>query len=214
MLNILPLDKAPEDAEQSVFSAFDYIIVEDSNGYSLPIFKAKTPKVVKNFINAQITNEINRKFKNRLGPVSIDDFDNDRLDIKEAINEDSEYLKFFQTIDWKTRFEIIDEKIKEIDEMYGADRMKFICWPNIVKAIYLSQSLIPKNKGLEAGEPYKLRKGTRLEEIANDKLKNQDSELVIFTNRDNQYYITKSIYGYPVIRKLNLDEFWRLSIGE
>jgi len=207
VFNALPIDK--NDGGDSIINFGDYV---DFDGM-LPVIKPKTPKVIKDFINAQLTNEVNRLLKSKIGPVQIDDYVVDRNELIEAARNDEDYKKFIDEISprFKEKFEYIKSNIDDIEEFIGSDVIKMLVYPTLLKAVFLKQSVIPRNSRLEKGEPHRVLANTNLYKILN--LDENDRDVIIFTDKDNQYFITNSVYAYPVIRKMNFDDFFRISIG-
>jgi hypothetical protein len=169
---------------------------------------------IRALVETQVVNEINRKLWGRYGDARIEDI----KDINEMVKiaaEDADVAKFLQSINFKDKLDAFS-KIKKEDliEQLGLDNVKVILYPNLVKAIVIKEDMVPKNKHLQAGKMYKLHNRLRLYSLLEEKGLfefDKDYEIIVFAG-DNEYIINKSIYGYPVIRRINIDTFFKCDI--
>jgi len=208
LINMLPLEK--DNDGEIIWDLRKYI---DFQGL-LPEIKKDAPMEIKEFLNVQLTNEVNRKLKSMIGPVSIDSYDIDRAEIIEAAKEDPRYKKFielFNENNLDTRITEIEVELIEDLERYKIEGVKSIIYPSAVRFIVLPQELIPKNTELENGKIFRLTSNRKLYKLLNPYMED-GYEILIYTDKDNQYIVTKSVYDYPTIRKLNFDHYWKLSI--
>jgi len=209
LINIKPISKIDDKKSELMIKPSEYLKI----GGMLPEIKSDLDPAVKEFVNAQLTNECNRKLKSMIGEVEIDDYSIDRQDIIVAARTDERYLKFIELFD---NFTDKESEIDDIDSIdgYKVEGLKAAGWTTPAYGVLVEQDMIPKNTDLEKGKAYRLTSNRKLYKLLKPKIEeNANYEILVFTDHDNIYTIMMSVYGYPTIRKINPGNYFRWSIG-
>ena len=209
IVNLMVIGKTDkEDGE--IINGLDYLDTD----YPLPKIKASTPAAVREFLNTQLTNEINRRFGAGIGKVRIESYESDREEIIEAAKDDKRFAKFISQIEeynWDSRRTDFQNEVVEEDYDYlKVAGVKSVIYPTPVKIVFVDSKLIPKSPELDAGNPMRLTANRKLYKLYATDL--NLVETIIFDDEDNSYILTESVYGYPTIKKDNLDSYFWLKI--
>jgi len=181
----------------------------------LPYVDTDAPAIIKDFLNTNITNEINRKLRSRVKDSAfITNYNLDRKELIEASREIKDYKIFNDSIDFKGKFKIIEKYYKDVEEEYKDDKCLILIYITPIKAVCVKDDYILNNDHLERGITMGIPADSNLAYFItnNESFSNHDDELILYTQSGKQYLLGKSVHGYNTIRVYNDDEFFSLHI--
>lgn len=190
----------------------DYV---DTEG-QLPYIKESVAPEHAEFINAQLTNEINRKLKNRVGDdINITDYKEDRASLIEAARSNVKYLNFVKSIKFNNRIPTTNgltmgvlARLKELNIE------NYIGYPVLLRVMCVPSKYVLHSDELDSGKCMRIpEKGSLIVAIDDSNLVFNDTyEVILYTDKGEQYIIDKSVYGYNTIRKFTMNELSEIDI--
>jgi len=209
LINIFVAGKT-DNPDGEIINGLDYLDVD----LPLPKIKPKTPANIREFLNVQLTNEINRKFSVMIGKAKIENYETDRDEIIDAARDDRRFSKFLEMVEeynWKHRLEDFNIEVSPEDYDYlRTGNVKLIIYPIPVKVVFVEEKLIPRSPELENGETMRITANRKLYKLLAEDI--SINEIVVFDDNDESFIVAESVYGYPTIKKDNLDSYFWLKI--